>query len=139
MRQARQIKAGLEQTTQQIKEEEQKYQEDNYGGTTPEETYQMFLTALKQQNTELASKYFILEKQNEYRQLLENIKQNGQWEAMLNDLLRPLSQKGTFLNEDWYQIEVVNEKNEVVSIITLTKVKNRTFEPLNSLWKISRF
>jgi len=54
---------------------------------------------------------------------------------MLNDLLRPLSQKGTFLNEDWYQIEVVNEKNEVVSIITLTKVKNRTFEPLNSLWK----
>jgi len=77
LRQARQIKAGLEQTTQQIKEEEQKYQEDNYGGTTPEETYQMFLTALKQQNTELASKYFILEKQNEYRQLLENINRMG--------------------------------------------------------------
>lgn len=36
---------------------------DTYGGKTPEETFDLFLYALKKGDTELASKYYVLEKQ----------------------------------------------------------------------------
>lgn len=39
------------------------YKKDNYGGATPEETLDMFITALKTGDLELASKYFVVEKQ----------------------------------------------------------------------------
>lgn len=35
--------------------------EDVYGGKTPEETLKLFIQALKEENIELASKYFALE------------------------------------------------------------------------------
>ena len=40
---------------------EQKMIEDVYGGKTPEETLKLFIQALKEENIELASKYFALE------------------------------------------------------------------------------
>jgi len=41
------------------------YQEDTHGGGTPEETLQLFIDALKSGDIELASKYYIPEKQAE--------------------------------------------------------------------------
>lgn len=38
------------------------YREDTYGGKTPEETWGMFLDALKKGDVELASKYIVPEK-----------------------------------------------------------------------------
>ena len=38
---------------------EKPYREDTYGGKTPEETYDMFLDALRKGDTTLASKYFV--------------------------------------------------------------------------------
>jgi len=43
----------------------QAYAEDKYGGETPEETLQLFIDALKAEDIELASKYFVVEKQAE--------------------------------------------------------------------------
>ena len=43
---------------------EKPYREDKYGGKTPEETYDMFLDALRKGDTTLASKYFIVYKQD---------------------------------------------------------------------------
>jgi len=34
--------------------------EDTYGGKTPEETLNLFIEALKKEDLELASKYFVL-------------------------------------------------------------------------------
>lgn len=62
-------------TTKQSQETEQKYQnyqaweeqyrhaleQDTYGGETPEQTLQMFITALENEDVELASKYFLIE------------------------------------------------------------------------------
>src|SRR3989344_4272535 len=39
------------------------YKNDTYGGNTPEETLELFRTALEKGDIELASKYFVIEKQ----------------------------------------------------------------------------
>lgn len=44
---------------------------DTYGGKTPEETFDLYLAALKKGDLELASKYFVMEKQ---KQRLEQLK-----------------------------------------------------------------
>jgi len=49
----------------QQKELEDKYKNDQYGGDTPEETIQLFIDALSNEDVELASKYFVVEKQGE--------------------------------------------------------------------------
>ena len=43
---------------------EKPYREDKYGGKTPEETYDLFLDALRKGDTTLASRYFEIESQN---------------------------------------------------------------------------
>ncbi len=43
------------------------YKQDTYGGETPYETFDMFLTDLEQGDIEKASKYFISKKQDEYK------------------------------------------------------------------------
>jgi len=60
-----------------IEQQEQKYIDDTYGGKTPEETYSMFLEALKRKDIELASRYFVLEKQKEYAKALNEIDDSG--------------------------------------------------------------
>lgn len=44
-----------------IENYEQAMREDTYGGKTPEETLKMFVEALKKEDVELASKYFLLD------------------------------------------------------------------------------
>jgi len=63
--------------TRYIAREEQRYKNDKYGGKTPEETYAMFLEALKKKDIGLASKYFVLDKQEEYKKALKEIDNNG--------------------------------------------------------------
>lgn len=53
------------------------YAEDPYGGDTPEETLRLFIDALKSGDTDLAAKYFILDKQQEWRKDLAQIKDKG--------------------------------------------------------------
>lgn len=51
---------------------ERQYAEDTYGGSTPEETLQLFIDALKAGDIELASKYFVVEKREEMKKLLQD-------------------------------------------------------------------
>src|SRR3990167_1542628 len=52
------------------------YYTDTYGGATPEETYDLFIDALKDGDIELASKYFVIEKQDDWRETLNKFKDN---------------------------------------------------------------
>ena len=56
---------------------EKPYREDKYGGKTPEETYDMFLDALRKGDTTLASKYFEIEKQSDWLKTLNEYQKNG--------------------------------------------------------------
>jgi hypothetical protein len=53
---------------------EKLYRNDKYGGKTPEETFDMFIAALEKGDIELASKYFVLEKQESWLKTLEEYK-----------------------------------------------------------------
>src|SRR3989344_1660546 len=69
------------------------YKEDTYGGKTPEETWTMFLDALKKGDVELASKYFVVEKQEEESQDLQKAKDEGRLVQIINNLSKPLEKQ----------------------------------------------
>jgi len=50
-----------EKALKELEALEKAYQEDTYGGATPEETLQLFIDALKAGDIDLASKYFLPE------------------------------------------------------------------------------
>jgi hypothetical protein len=68
-------------------EVEKVYRNDKYGGKTPEETFDMFIAALEKGDVELASKYFVIEKQESWRQSLATIKsQSAIYDEMLTEM-----------------------------------------------------
>src|SRR3989344_8418422 len=48
-------------------ESDRPYLEDTYGGKTPKETLELFIAAVEKEDFELASKYFVLSNQEEWR------------------------------------------------------------------------
>ena len=56
---------------------EEPYYTDTYGGTTPEETYDLFIDALKAGDVELASRYFVLYKQDDWLGTLQEYEKEG--------------------------------------------------------------
>lgn len=73
----------------EVEEMERPYREDTYGGETPEETYALFIEALKEGNIELAAKYFSPKRQAEWLKELEAQKEQntlGEFIASLPDL-----------------------------------------------------
>jgi len=58
---------------------------DTYGGTTPQETWDMFVKALKAGDTDLASKYFVVWKQREMKEDWAIAKKNGIIQLFLDD------------------------------------------------------
>ncbi len=53
------------------------YSADIYGGETPQETFDMFLEALEAGDTEKASRFFVLDKQDEWLAKLNKMKNDG--------------------------------------------------------------
>jgi len=93
----------LSREQEKIQEEfERPYREDKYGGKTPEETFDMFLDALRKGDIDLASKYFVLDKQEQWRGALKQLKDQD----ILSDFINELA---TYKN-NWTRIN--NDKNE---------------------------
>ena len=63
------------------------FKNDTYGGRTPEETYNLFVDALKKQDVDLAVKYFILdsERRARYQKEFNDKKQKGELEEYANN------------------------------------------------------
>jgi len=62
--------------------------EDVLGGETPEETFRMFLGALRSGDAEAASKFFILEKQEGWEKSFSMLKAGGGLEDLYTQLSR---------------------------------------------------
>lgn len=65
---------------------EKPFKEDIYGGKTPEETWQMFLSALEKGDIELASKYYDVEHQGEAKKWLEELKEKGELAQTIEEM-----------------------------------------------------
>jgi hypothetical protein len=62
------------------------YRNDKYGGNSPEETYNLFTMALEKGDTDLASKYFVLEKQNQWQKALQLYKDKSLLVGFIREL-----------------------------------------------------
>lgn len=87
---------------------EERMSKDIYGGKTPEETFEMFLTALKKEDIDLASKYFVFEKRQEQKEYFEKVKILGKWGILLQNLSLPFDKKVS-LYDGHMQYESQNE------------------------------
>ena len=121
----------LEEKKQQkfIEELKRPYLEDTYGGATPEETFEMFLDALKKGDIDLASKYFIIEKQKEWKEFLMDVEKNGKSDSMLSDLNRKREYKGS-LYENNQQYTIKNENGELIVLLNFVKYPS-------GVWKLT--
>ena len=72
------------------KDEEARKMADTYGGKTPQETLQMFIDAVEKGDYELASKYFVEKKREEWRGELLLTNKNNDIEEFL-DLVKKSS------------------------------------------------
>ncbi|MEK7083363.1 MAG: hypothetical protein AAB972_04260, partial [Patescibacteria group bacterium] len=108
---------------------EQEYQNDTYGGTTPEETLRLFIDALKKEDIDLAAKYFVIDRQEELKNNLQIIRDKGLFFVTIQDL-ENLKKPYTIGEGDNTQFifEAYDAKKLVLQI---TVIKS-----LNRKWKI---
>lgn len=143
------------QVDRAIFELERPYREDIYGGKTPEETFDMFLGAMREGDLDLASKYFVVGKQGEYLEKFQGMRDGGKLNAQIQEWERARKEWVKVVDEynDWkghavvrysgiledrivderFGIPIVFEPGEyaVEIVFDLNKVIN--------VWKISRF
>ena len=114
---------------QRIKEIEDQYKKDMYGGDTPEETIQLFIDALKKEDIDLAAKYFVIDRQEELKNNLQIIRDKGLFFVTIQDL-ENLKKPYTIGEGDNTQFifEAYDAKKLVLQI---TVIKS-----LNRKWKI---
>lgn len=77
---------------------------DTFGGTTPQETLEMFIKAVEAGDYELASKYFVVEKQEEELESLQKAPIENIQNVM--ELLKETKNyEGAYLNDNKYFID----------------------------------
>ena len=124
-----------------LKQKEKEYSNDIYSGDTPEETYRAFLQALQKKDIETAVKYFISDKQEDYKQLFSLILQQKKWEDMMSDLLKKENQSGDYKDKNTYVIHVLNDDKVLVAQPVLKKIEfsfGKTKKQAG-IWKITEF
>ena len=111
------------------KDLERQYAEDTYGGSTPEETLQLFIDALKAGDIDLASKYFVVEKQKEQREFLEKVDVAGNLGLLLDELSKTNYSKRDFngLGESFI-FTFRNEKDNTAITIDVGKLQKGTWK-----------
>lgn len=111
------------------KKVEAQYANDSYGGNTPEETLRLFIEALKAGDTDLAAKYFILDKQEEVRGDLDLMKDKKLIQTLISQLTKAqLTKKG-----DSAFVTLVDENSVVISQMIL-EINTKNYR-----WKITEF
>lgn len=106
----------------EVEKIKKEYAEDPYGGETPEETLRLFVDALKKGDTELAAKYFVLDKQDQWREDLAKIKDKGLLDEMMRDL--GTAKRGKDISAGNTIFSLVNKENEVISVVNTVKAQN---------------
>ena len=112
-------------------EVEKLYRQDKDGGKTPEETLALFLDALRRGDTDQASKYFILDKQDQWREDLAKIKADGYLDEMVEDVSgATLAEKNE--TEAIYYRQTIDELGNKFDASIILEKNNQS-----GVWKIS--
>jgi len=101
---------------------------DDFGGATPEETMDAFIEALKKGDTELASRYFVFNKQAQMAEELAIGKKNGVLDLLIDDLGK--EKKEFKISENHIRYRTFNKDN--VAEFSFDLVSNKETQ----VWKI---
>lgn len=109
------------------------YEEDIHGGKTPEETWSMFLDALKKGDIDLASKYFAVEDQIQAKKWLEELKKNNEIEQTIKEMdgLKKSTREALDNQSNHYYDYFDKEFNQVLSSTVIFYLN-----PSTKVWKI---
>jgi len=112
---------------------EQPFKDDVYGGKTPEETWAMYIDALKKGDIELASKYAAVDKQREIFNKLQEAVKLGRLESSIKMFSDELKKDKDYLLSDkaYYYIPVKNINGEIESYPIIFYIN-----PYTEVWKI---
>lgn len=102
------------------------YKNDTYGGATPEETFDMYLAALKKGDLELASKYFWAERQKRQLEFLQKMKNNNESQVYIDEL-------NSVKKDSWKKNE---SNNDAVINYSGHREKSRTVDAFDTKWNI---
>lgn len=110
--------------------------EDTYGGKTPQETLDLFVSALKAGDVDLASKYFLLKEEENFSEekiwkKLNEIKESG----FLNDLARDIATAVEYKFIDDKNINFVIYNTSGTDSLLI----NFRFNEFSNIWKIVNF
>jgi hypothetical protein len=113
---------------------EKPYKDDVYGGKTPEETWAMFLDALKKEDLDLASKYYDAGHQGKAKEWLEKLKQDGEIEQTIGEMeglkkskSQPLSKEKVYYSYNVFSRDYQQKLTERVIFY---------LNPYTKVWKI---
>lgn len=88
---------------------ENAYRKNTYGGATPEETLQLFITALKAGDADLAAKYFVPEKEKEMREVIKIGMKNNNIDKLISILNK--EKKGNEVSENIFVLDTFDDNN----------------------------
>ena len=103
----------------------EQYENDPYGGDTPEETLALFIEALEKGDIELASKYFVIDEQEEWKEKLVRIKERDLLQEMAGDLKNKKEDK---IDNDTARYFIFAQNGQAAPLVLI--------KTLNSKWKI---
>jgi len=133
-RESRRIEQQYQQYTDWKDFYESAMRADIYGGSTPQETLDLFISALEKEDVELASKYFWLEEDGKPDQMwvdgLQQAKSEGRLEEIISIIKKSIPSERNTGSEDTHEFIVKNTNNEVERSIILK------FNTYSNIWKI---
>ncbi len=119
-----------------IASQEKPYREDIYGGKTPEETWNLFLTALEKEDIEEASRYFVVDKREKMKEELEGAKKEGRMEKVFlffnKKLIEENPENLSRSQTAYYHIQIKDKNGETEAYGIVFK-----FNEFTHVWKIS--
>jgi hypothetical protein len=127
---------GLEQLYAQGRALDALEAADTYGGPTPQATWDLFVKALEAGDTDLASKYFVVEKQAEMKKFFDHGKELKKLYVLLDDF--KTIQEGRQLSTE--NFEFITKKEPVTTesgkVIDMPGVYELILNKKANIWKI---
>lgn len=110
--------------------------QDTYGGKTPQETWQMFIEALKKGDTDLAAKYFVVDLQKKKADFFRRAHDAGVLETKLLPIYQSATQEHFSADMNFFELSTASEEGGEGSLESMPFVfLLRRVEP-QGLWKI---
>lgn len=129
---SRQLQKQYEQALQYQQDYEETMRKDTYGGKTPEETLKLFIEALKKEDVELASKYFLLDEnlsREKWINFLKQLKERGYLLRLADDITKEAKPVGSLYNGN-FQFKLYNNDGTTGLLIDMQ------FNRYSQVWKI---